>query len=391
MSDAIDHPMVHKLDFEDKHIILLGTAHVSKESARLVEDTIDSFKPDTVCVELCDSRYQTIDQKNRWQNMDIVKIIKEKKAFVLLANLLFAAFQRRIAKRLGVTPGQEMIAAIKSAKKYGANIHLADRDIRVTLTRVMRSMSFWTKIKLLYQMIVSASEMDEISAEDVERMKQEDILQMILAEVGQSMPGLKNILIDERDQYLAHKIRTADGEKILAVVGAGHVPGIKNYWDKPIDIAPLNEIPPKSGVSTVIKWLLPAAILAVFVFGFFSGGKDTGGLMVTHWILANGVFAGLGAILALAHPLTILAGIFAAPLTSLNPMIAAGWVAGLVEIFARKPRVKDFEALATDITSIKGFWHNKVTRILLVVVFTNLGSVVGTMVALPFLVRILAG
>jgi pheromone shutdown-related protein TraB len=391
MNDVIDNPMVHRLDFEDKNILLLGTAHVSEESTQLVEKVLDAFKPDMVCVELCESRYQTIDQQNRWQNMDIVKVIKEKKAFLLLANLLLAAFQKRIAKRLGVTPGQEMLTAIKGAKACGAKIHLADRDIRVTLARAMRAMSLWTKIKLLYQIIVSASDLDEISAEDVEKMKQEDMLQMILADVGQSLPGLKGILIDERDQYLAHKIRTAEGQNILAVVGAGHVPGIKNNWDRPIDIEPLEEIPPKSGVVSALKWLLPMAILAVFVIGFFSGGKDTGGLMVTHWILANGIFAGLGAILALAHPLTILAGIFAAPLTSLNPMIAAGWVAGLVEIFARKPRVKDFEALAEDITSIKGFWRNKVTRILLVVVFTNLGSTIGTMVAIPFMIRLMAG
>jgi pheromone shutdown-related protein TraB len=213
----------------------------------------------------------------------------------------------------------------------------------------------------------------------------------LLNEVGKSLPVLKEILINERDRYLAAKIRTAPGKKIVAVVGAGHVPGIKNNWNNDIDIAALEKLPPKKRFAGLLKWLIPAVIMAMFIAGFFYGGKQAGKDMIVWWITANAMLAGLGAIIALAHPVTIIASMLAAPLTSLNPMIAAGWVSGLVEAFSRKPKVKDIERLSEDILSVKGFWKNKVTRILLVVVFTNLGSTVGTFVAFPVIVKVLIG
>ena len=200
---------------------------------------------------------------------------------------------------------------------------------------------------------------------------------------------LKDILIDERDKYLTHKIRTAPGKKIVAVIGAGHVPGIQRYWNTEIDLETLEHIPPKTKTSTIIKWMIPLFILVLFVLGFFHGGANTGTDMIAYWVLANGILAGFGAIIALAHPLTILSSVLAAPLTSLNPMIAAGWVSGLVEAFSRKPKVKDFERLPEDIISVRGFWKNKITRILLVVVFTNIGSSLGTFVAIPLMVKVL--
>ena len=203
------------------------------------------------------------------------------------------------------------------------------------------------------------------------------------------MPTLRNTLIDERDRYLTEKIRTAPGEKIVAVVGAGHVPGMKKYWNQEIRLDELEVLPPGGNLGKTLKWALPACILTLFVAGFFYGGAKTGTDMVVWWVLANGILAGLGALAAMAHPLTILSSILAAPLTSLNPMIAAGWVSGLVEAFSRKPKVIDFERLSSDITSVKGFWRNKVTRILLVVVFTNLGSAAGTFIAIPLIVRLL--
>jgi pheromone shutdown-related protein TraB len=220
-------------------------------------------------------------------------------------------------------------------------------------------------------------------------MKQEDVLQSLLADVGQSLPVIKDILIDERDQYLTHKIRTAPGNKIVAVVGAGHVPGIKNNWTTHIDLEALEQIPPKKRTFRILKWLFPLAIVALVVVGFYRGGTHAGKDMITWWVLANGILAGLGAVIAWAHPLTILSSVIAAPLTSLNPMIAAGWVSGLVEAFSRKPKVRDFENLPEDILSIRGFWKNNITRILLVVVFTNLGSSIGTFVAIPLMVKVL--
>jgi pheromone shutdown-related protein TraB len=380
--------MIHRLTFEDKEIILLGTAHVSKESTQQVKTLIESEAPETVCVELCQSRYQAIRNKDSWLETDIVKVIKEKKAFLLLSNLLLASFQKRIAKKLDIQPGAEMIQAMNSADAVGAQIELADRDIRITLSRTWQSLGLWQKIKLIFQLLFSLFEADEIQEAEIEKMKQEDIIQSLLAEVGKSLPQLKSILIDERDLYLSQKIRNAPGKKIVAVVGAGHVPGIKANWDRDIDLEILVQIPKKKMWTSIFKWAIPVGILGLLVYGFFQGGAQTGSNMLTWWIAANGIMAGIGAIIALAHPFTIVSSVIAAPLTSLNPMIAAGWVSGLVEAFSRKPRVKDFERLPEDILSIKGFWKNNVTRVLLVVVFTNLGSTLGTMVAIPLMMKL---
>jgi pheromone shutdown-related protein TraB len=321
--------------------------------------------------------------------MDIIKVIKEKKSMLLLSNLMLASLQKRIAKKFDIKPGQEMLQAIDCADRVGAHIELVDRDIRTTLSRTWRMMGLWSKAKLMFQLLLSLGEVEDIKAEDVEQMKQEDILESLLADVGKSLPVLRDILIDERDQYLASKIKNAPGNKIVAVVGAGHVPGIKKYWDQQIDIASLETLPPASKWMSVFKWVIPLAIISLVVAGFFYGGTQTGTDMIKGWVLVNGILAGLGAIMALAHPLTIVSSILAAPLTSLNPMIAAGWVSGLVEAFSRKPRVKDFQMLQEDIHSMRGFWRNKVTRVLLVVVFTNIGSSLGTFVAIPLMVKIL--
>ena len=379
---------IHHLTFEEKEIHLIGTAHVSKESVDVVNQVIDAEKPDTVCVELCKSRYESLTQKKSWQEANLFKVIKEKKAFLLLSNLMLAYFQKKIGQKLGTRPGEEMMRAIETAEGVGANIHLADRDIRITLSRTWRLMGLWTKIKLLAQFITSAGGLDAITQEEIEEMKKRDALETLLSEIGEELPELKHILIDERDQYLTHKIRTAPGKKIVAVVGAGHVPGIQSYWDLPLDIEPLDQIPPRSKLVSLLKWVIPALIVGLFILGFFTAGTTTATHMLKWWVLANGILAGLGATIALAHPLTILSAIVSAPLTSLNPMIAAGWVSGLVEAFVGKPKVRDFERLPEDIASLKGFWRNKITRILLVVVFTNIGSSLGTFVAIPLMVRV---
>jgi pheromone shutdown-related protein TraB len=230
---------------------------------------------------------------------------------------------------------------------------------------------------------------DEIQSEEIERLKQQDVLETVLAEVGQSMPSIRKTLIDERDQYLAAKIRSAPGNKIVAVVGAGHVPGIQRYWDQDVDLAQLETQPPANKYGRIIKWAIPLLIVAMLLYGFYVGGTRAGADMLIWWVAANGILAGVGALLALAHPLTVCSSVLAAPLTSLNPMIAAGWVSGLVEAFSRKPKVRDLENLQEDILSFKGFWRNKVTRVLLVVVFTNIGSAIGTFVAFPMMMRVL--
>jgi len=379
---------IHHLHYQDKEITLVGTAHVSRESADLVREVIAQEKPETVCVELCQSRYQSLTQKKLWQDTNLIKVIREKKAFLLLANLMLASFQKRIGKKLGIQPGQEIIQAIDSAKEAGAEIHLADRDIRITLGRTWRLMGFWKKIKLLSQFIISLGQVDDITQEEIEKLKERDVLETLLSEIGQSMPEIRNILIDERDQYLTEKIRTAPGKRIVAIVGAGHVPGIQNTWDSSVDLAGLEQMPPKGRLLGFLKWAIPAAIIGMIVAGFFTAGTAGGAHMLKWWILANSVLSGLGAALAFAHPITILSAVVAAPLTSLNPLIAAGWVSGLVEAVLSKPKVKDFEMLPEDIVSLKGFWRNKITRILMVVVLTNLGSSLGTFVAIPLMAKV---
>jgi pheromone shutdown-related protein TraB len=311
---------------------------------------------------------------------------------MLFMNLLLASFQKKIADRFDIKPGQEMINAVAAAEKVNAAVVPADRDIQVTLSRVWRGMGLWAKIKLFASMVFSFGASDDIQEADIEKMKQEDILETLLAEVKKSHPIIQQVLIDERDQYLATRIRDAAGTRIVAVVGAAHVPGIKRYLTggspKPLD--QLDQIPPAGPAGRILKWLIPGLILVLFAAGFAMEGKDAGTDMIWIWVAANGIFAGLGATLALAHPYTIVSAVLAAPLTSLNPMIAAGWVAGLVEAFSRKPKVRDLEAIPKDIVSIKGFWRNNVTRILLVVIFTNLGSSIGTMTAVPLMLKLLS-
>ncbi|MBN2060272.1 MAG: TraB/GumN family protein [Deltaproteobacteria bacterium] len=379
---------IHKLIYEDREISLVGTAHVSKESADLVKRIIEEEKPDTVCVELCESRYQAITQKDQWKETNLIKVIREKKALLLLLNFLLASFQKRIGHKLGIKPGEEMLQAIHAAQEVKAEILLADRDIRTTLSRTWRMIGFWTKIKFIFQLILSMGEMEDISEEDIEAMKKKDVLESILAEIGETLPQLKSIIIDERDRYLAYKIRKAPGRRIVAAVGAGHVPGIMKYWNEEIDIQTLEQMPSRNRFVPVLKWVIPVAIIGMIIAGFFMAGASAGKEMVKYWVIANALLAGIGAAIAFAHPVTILSAVFASPITSLNPMIAAGWVAGLVEVFFGKPKVKDFEALAEDILSIRGFWRNKITRILMVVVFTNMGSSLGALVAIPLMVRV---
>jgi len=383
--------MVHRLNADGREVILVGTAHVSRESVRLVEEVIRAETPDAVCVELCAARHQALRQKDRWQNMDIVKVIREKKAFLLLSNLLLAAFQKRIARKMDVTPGAEMLRAVELAETSGAQLCLADRDIRATLSRAWHSLGIWSKAKLVFQLLLSMGQADDITAEEIERMKQQDVLEALLSEVGRSLPMLKTILIDERDRFLAAKIRQAPGRKIVAVVGAGHVPGIKRHWGEAIDLAALEQLPPPGKFGALMKWLLPGSIVALFIAGFFYGGSGAGTEMVVLWSACTGVLAGLGAAAALAHPATVLSSVVVAPFTTLHPMIAAGWVSGMVEAFSRKPKVRDLESLPDDILTFKGFWRNKVTRILLVVAFTNIGASIGTLVAFPVILKMLLG
>jgi len=381
-----ENKMVKQITIGSKKIILVGTAHVSRESADLTEEVLRTIQPDTVSIELCQSRYHILENPEKWRQTDLAKVIREKKATLLFVNLLLSSFQRRIAKNLGIRPGEEMVRAIGIAKELNIEVSLADRDIRTTLARSWRSISFWKKITLLSSFIFSFGNSEELTEEEIEKMKNTDVLESLLADVGKTHPDLKRTLIDERDQYLSQKIKSAPGKIVVAIIGAGHLAGVLENIERDIDFTSLETTPSPSKIKKTLKWGIPGIIFALFVVGFFMGGSHVGKEMLMWWILANGVLASLGALIALAHPLTILAAFVAAPITSLNPMVAAGWISGLVEVSIRKPQVKDLDTLQDDILTI-GFWRNRVIRVLLVVILTNLGSSIGTFVALPFMLK----
>jgi len=385
----MDNSNIHRIQKDDREIILIGTAHVSRDSADLVEQVIEEERPDTVCVELCQSRYDAIMQKTDWEEMDILKIIRQKRTSLLLSQLIMASFQKKLAEKFKINPGEEMIRAVRKADETGAQVVLADRDIRTTLKRTWSSMRFFRKLRFIFELISSLFMDDDISEEDIEKLKERDALEMALETFGKELPEIKTTLIDERDRYLARRIGDASGDKIVAVVGAGHVPGILENFGKDIDLAELNAVPPKGVVGRFIGWGISALVIGLIVAGFFHSGSEASINMIKWWVLVNGVLAGLGALAVLAHPLTIVASIAAAPLTSINPMIAAGWVAGLTEAALKRPQVKDFMDLKTDIASVRGFWHNKITRILLLIMFVNIGSAVGTFLAIPLMMRFL--
>ena len=376
----VDSGNVHQLELDGRHLTLVGTAHISRSSVEEVKHIIDEKKPDTVCVELCGSRYESLKNRDNWQEMDILKVIKEQKTFLLLANLIMSAFQKRLGAQLGIQPGAEMLEAVDGAERIGANLVLADRDVRTTLQRTWRGMTFFAKVKVFGQLMMGLLVSEEITQDEVEKLKQGDALSEAMEALASDSKDMKRTLIDERDQYLAEKIRQAPGTNLVAVVGAGHLSGILKELNESHNLENLEIVPPPSSTGQFLKWGIPAIIIGLIAYGFFNVDAGVSWQMIQRWFLINGILSALGAALALAHPLTIISAFLAAPFTSLNPMIAAGWVAGLVEAILNKPQVKDFEHLGEDITSFKGFWKNKITRILLVVVFANLGSTAGTLI-----------
>jgi len=378
---------VHRIMLDDKELIVIGTAHVSKNSAEEVKTIIEEEKPDSVAIELCNSRYQSMQDQDRWKKTDIAKVVKEKKSFLLLANLILSSYQKRMAKQIGIQAGQEMLQAIESAKEIGAQLVLADRDIQVTFARIWGNLGFWGKTKLFFTLVLSIFSDEKITEEDLEKMKSGDMLTSALSELSKSFPQLKETLIDERDKFLAQKIKTAPGKKVVAVVGAGHVPGLKEAIKEDQDLAALGKIPPKKKTGKIIGWTISIVIIALMVSTIIVN-RDAGLDQILAWILWNGSLSALGTIAALGHPLSILTAFFIAPVSSLNPILAAGWFAGLVEALVRKPKVFDFENLNEDVSSFKGFWKNRVTKILLVVVFANVGSSVGTFIGGAEVIRI---
>ena len=373
------------VELEGKLIHIVGTAHVSAKSVQDVRDAVAAVRPDTIAIELCEPRYQGMVKKSAWRETNLFRVVKEGKATFLLAQLAMQSFYRRLGKQLEVEPGAEMMAGAACAEETGARLELIDRRIDITLKRVWRHLGFWQRIKLFGTMAGALFAAEEIGGEDIEALKQQDQLEAMMGEMGKAFPEIKKRLIDERDVYLAQKLRSAPGRRIVAVVGAGHVPGMLKAIREEVSLAELETLPPPSRWSKIWPWLIPAAVVALIAWGFWRGGMERGVDSIAIWIGVNGVLSALGAALVLAHPLAVLAAFVAAPITSLNPTIAAGWVAGLVQAWVRPPAVGDFEALPEAMETLKGFFLNPVVRILLVVVFANLGSSLGTFVAIPWI------
>ena len=370
-----------RLNDRGRDVYLVGTAHVSLESVDDVRQTVELVDPDAICVELCQARYESFTRPDAWQKMNVFKVVKEGKSALLLSHLIMSAFYKRMGDRLGVRPGADMLEGVRLAEERGVDLVLADRDVQVTLKRTWRRLSLWNKLKVLFVLLSSALAEPEVDRKAVDDLKQADRLEDVLMEFAKAFPAVKESLIDERDIYLAQRIREAEGARVVAVVGAGHVPGIARAIEREQSLDALEEVPEPSLWARSVKWVVPVLILAIIAYGFYSAGAAHSLESISIWVLVNGVLAAAGAALALGHPVTVLAAFLAAPITSLNPTIAAGWVSGLVQAWVKKPTVADLEGMSEVVTAFpKGLWRNPVSRILLVVVFSNLGSTLGTFI-----------
>jgi len=380
--------VVEKIEHDGKEIFLVGTAHISKKSTEEVGNTIKKEKPDVVAVELCESRYHALKNKQSWQDTEIKQVIKEGQTYLFLSSLILSNFQRKLGKDLGIEAGAEMLAAIDAAKKAKAKLVFLDRDIQVTLRRAFASMTLFEKAKIVKSLFFDTltAEVDE---EFIEALKEKGAIQDAMNELAKAAPSVKRILVDERDVYMAGMLQRVKGKKIVAVVGAGHVEGIKKWIDKPITFTRLKDPPKKRRKKVGIGGLIiPTLLLGLLIYGFVTKGIGTTLNMLLWWFLINGTLSALGAALAFGHPLSILTAFVAAPFTSVNPLLAAGWFAGYVEAKIRNPKIKDFHGL-NKLDGFKAYWKNQVTRVLLVVALANLGSIIGTFVALPVVMSLL--
>ncbi|MDR2521305.1 MAG: TraB/GumN family protein [Spirochaetaceae bacterium] len=389
----------------DKEIIILGAAHVSKESVREAAALVEGEKPDVVCVELDKSRYDALVKKDDWEKLDIVKAIREGKGFLLAANLVLSGFQRRLGNELGVKPGDEMCAAIECAAARGIPHRLCDRELQITLRRAWESCSLWSKCKLLAALLASAFSTEKLSDESIEALKQKNELDGMMGELSAYLPSVKKTLIDERDQYIAIKIWQALDDSAVrraaAIVGVGHLNGIRAHLELLAAdeaagadseagagvLAELERIPPASIAVKILSWVVPFAIAALIVMGFIHSGINAGVSSLVRWVLWNGSLAAAGALIALAHPLAILAAFVGAPIGTLSPFISIGVLSGITQALIRPPRVIDAESLSADAASLKGIYKNRITRVIVVFFLSSLGGAIGNIISIPALAK----
>ncbi|NNL95340.1 MAG: TraB/GumN family protein [Xanthomonadales bacterium] len=387
--DSLQDQPIRRVSRDGVEYTLLGTAHVSRASAEAVKELASSGEFDAVAVELCQARYDALTAERKWTDLDLYRIIREGKAGLVMANLALSAYQRRIAEQFGIEPGAEMRAATVAAKERDLPLQLVDRDLATTLRRSYASVPWYKRIYMMAGLAFGMVSSDEIDEESIEKLKEGDILESTFTEFAEQSPELYEALIAERDRYMAARLREenagAEHKKVLVVIGAGHMEGLAKHLDAgqadpQAERRQLEAMPAKSRWPKIIPWAIMVLVLAGFFIGF-SRSPELGWKLVFFWVAINGGLAALGALIARGHPLTILSAVVAAPLTSLNPTIAAGMVTGLVESWLRKPRVSDLEKLRFDITTARGWFRNPATRILLVFLLSNLGSAIGTWIA----------
>ena len=386
---------IHHFIFDnDKELFLVGTAHISANSVELVEAIITEVEPDTIAVELDPKRLEVLQNRKRYQNTDIIEIVKSGKLLFFAAQLMLTAYQKKMAAKTGVMPGSEFKKAIEMATERDATIVTADRDISITLKRTFNEMTLKEKMGIVGSMLFGSDD-EEIDEEKIEELKNADTLTQLIGEMGETLPSVKRVILDERDTYLATKIINNLGKKTVAVVGAAHVPGIIKHIKDEKETLPLENlqkiefVPEKPQWKKIVPWVIPLIILALFAYGFFLGDMEATGTAALYWIVINGILSALGALLALGHPVTIITAFIAAPITSLNPTVGAGMVTGLVQLWLVKPTVADMEKVGDDASSLKGWYRNRLTRMLLVALLSSIGSAIGTFVAIPFIMKYL--
>ena len=361
---------------------LLGTAHISTKSVEAVKQQIAEFEPEVVAVELCQSRYNSLISGRRLDKEGLLKVIKEGKAPLVLLQSLLAAEQRKLGLDEGQQPGAELLEAVNISESSGLRVELIDRDIQTTLRRAWRKMKLREKIKIIYSMLGEEEEDEDIDLDEI--LENRDILSDLMNELKQFSPGAGEVLIDERDQFLAQKLLQIDPNKrTLAVVGAGHLSGIENNLRKvaePSLIEELSMVPKRSAVSKSIPWLVPVLVFGLFGFFLYQGSSVDIVELFTLWTLANAVLAAIGCIIARGHILAVMTAALASPITSLNPTLAAGWFAGYVQLKVAEPTAEDLQEFLK-LESLGSFWTNKAGRVLLVTALTNLGSMLGAWIA----------
>jgi len=369
---------------------LLGTAHVSRASVVAVHALIERESFDAVAVELCESRYRALRDRDAWRNLDLLQIIRQGKAGMVAANLALSAYQRRLAEQFGIEPGAEMKAAAELAEQRGVALWLIDREISVTLKRAYRNVRFRDRLGIVSGLIASLFERGDVAEAEIEKLKEGDMLQSAFSEFAEHSEPLYRSLIAERDVYMAARLREQTAQKpvrrVLAVVGAGHLAGIARELGGEQQAAPrelvteLDRTPPPARWPRWVGYGVLALIVGAIAYAF-TRGTSLGMVALRDWILFTGIGAALGAALGGGHPLAVLTAFVVAPLKPFRPLVPSGGISAAAEMWLRRPRVADFEALRDDVTEWQGWWKNRVSRTLLVFMFTNLGMMIGEYMA----------